>query len=373
MSSIVSFRAMSSNLSSISAVAGSSSPSPGPTSGSGGFMSRVASLFSSSSTAKTSTPSSSRASSGTGGYGRKYGLKPHPKVTRDGIIKRKSYDTYRGRLRVPSGIYARRPTPEIIKGARYGELKGFLGNGEIIPAAEFEETVNPVTAEIFLDQDVLFETDHLSDEEESMDEDLRESSNLYYIAVNPDELPTYHFWRKRGEVDPMEHSKPSGLGRKEFTENTLDSDYEVSQDNSLGGSPKAMDTGKAPQTSRASQDDQMWDGRYGNEYDPTRSYYSNARNNLEWAESGQGFRFSSNGMAKTSRQRGESLVRSEDPTGWKQSAVNGKFLQPQRIRHHVDPLEFLDFYNEKANGNIMLRSTCTHLNRIPVIGMLRVF
>ncbi|KAI9702307.1 MAG: hypothetical protein M1836_000786 [Candelina mexicana] len=437
-------------MSSTGAVARESPPSQSANPASGGFLSRVTNLFSLSPTAQNSPPTPSNATSGSGFKGRKFGLKPSPRASRDGIIKRKSYDTYRGRLRVPTGLQAQRPTSKLIKSARRGELKGFLGNGEIIPAEEFEQTVNPVTAEIFLDHDVLFETDHLSDDDESMDESLRHSSNLYYIAVNSGELPTYHFWRKNGEEDPMEHLNSTDSG-KLSAEGAPDAATDVTITTNSGKIPKINNAGKTLQDSGTVG----YDWTPGSQkYNPKRSYYPNPQRDIQWGNggtlAGQAFQTINNGVVEGSRQLGpqpgddvweraeaewerqlrqfglsavleqykenqpanykeltngamsspmlkprrgtddntaklnavlktsiptvafkltqqsfgrtasplkgnEPLIRGEEPKTWHDYVIVDDNLGAQRVYHHLDPLEFLDFYNEKANGNIILR------------------
>ncbi|KAI9795449.1 MAG: hypothetical protein M1835_005783 [Candelina submexicana] len=437
-------------MSSTGAVAGESPPSQSPNPASGGFLSKVTNLFSLSPTAQNSPPTPSNAISGSGFRGRKFGLKPSPRASRNGIIKRESYDTYRGRLRVPTRLQAQRPTSKLIKSARRGKLEGFLGNGEIIPAEEFEQTVNPVTAEIFLDRDVLFETDHLSDDDESMDETLRDSSNLYYIAVNRGELPTYHFWRKNDEEDPMKHLN-STESAKSFAEAVPDAATDVINTTNSGKFAKITNAGKTlPDSGTVGY---TWTP--GNQkYNPKRSYYPNPQRDIQWGNggtlAGQAFQTINNGVVEGSRQMGpqpgddvweraeaewerqlrqfglsavleqykenqpanykeltngamlspmlkprrgtddntaklnavlktsiptvafrltqqsfgrtasplkgnEPLVRGEEPKTWDDYVRKDDNLGAQRVYHHVDPLEFLDFYNEKANGNIILR------------------
>ncbi|KAI9713710.1 MAG: hypothetical protein M1812_006548 [Candelaria pacifica] len=450
MASVLSSQVMYSNMSSTSAVAGKSSPTESPKSANGGLFSKITNLFSLSPTAQAFPPSPSQATSGNGRHNRKFGLKPYPKAAHDEIIKQKSYNTRRGRLHVPNRPHARRPASDLIESARRGELKGFLANGEIIPAGEFQETVNPVTAEILVDPEVCFETDHLSDDDESMDEDLRDSSNLYYIAVNSGELPTYHFWRKHGEEDPMEHSKPTDWGK--VSVGTLpDMDAEAPMTEEFGNSFKNFDTGKLIQDPTTLRYDPMPGVQ---KYNPKRSYYPDPRKEIQWENgdtlAGKAFQTINSGIAEGSRQHGpqpgdevweraetewecrlhqlglatvleqykktqptkyreltsgansspllkpepgrddksvklnavlktsiptvafkltqqtfdrtasplkgnEPLARGESPRSWEQSAVNEESLPTQRVHHHVDPLEFLDFYNEKANGQIILR------------------
>ena len=142
---------------------------------------------------------------------RKIGLKPRSKVARDAVQKshRTHFMTEMGRRRLPRRSNQLRPTAKMIQDARRGRLTKFLREGEITRADKFgEDMVNPRTAEIYLDYDHDFVTDYLSDESEDMDDELKNNTNLYYISVRQDELPTYHFWQRETDPDPLRARRP---------------------------------------------------------------------------------------------------------------------------------------------------------------------
>jgi hypothetical protein len=142
---------------------------------------------------------------------RKIGLKPRAKVARDAVQKtRQTYFlTEMGRRRLPRRSTQLRPTAKMIQDARRGHLTKFLREGEITRADNFgEDMVNPQTADIYLDYDHDFVTDHLSDESEDMDDEVKDKTNLYYISVHRDELPTYHFWQRGTDPDPLQARRP---------------------------------------------------------------------------------------------------------------------------------------------------------------------
>lgn len=121
--------------------------------------------------------------------------------------------TEMGRRRLPRGSHQLRPTAQMIQEARRGHLTKFLRQGDIVRADDFgEDMVNPRTAEIYLDYDNDFVTDHLSDESEDMDDELKDTNNLYYISVQRDELPTYHFWQRETDPDPLRARRPIDWG-----------------------------------------------------------------------------------------------------------------------------------------------------------------
>lgn len=142
---------------------------------------------------------------------RKIGLKPRTKVARDAVERYRPthFMTETGRRRLPRRSNQLRPTPKMIQDARRGHLTKFLREGEITRADNFgDDMVNPRTGEIYLNNDHDFVTDHLSDESEDMDDGLKDKTNLYYISVRKDELPTYHFWQRETDPDPLQARRP---------------------------------------------------------------------------------------------------------------------------------------------------------------------
>lgn len=116
-----------------------------------------------------------------------------------------SFRTEFGPKRVPRRRYPLSPSPEMIRNARQGILSNFLRTGEFLSALDFGDmVVDPQTARLELDETYYFETMHLSGEEEQMDQDQKTMAKLFYVAVNDDELPSYHFWQAEGDVNPME-------------------------------------------------------------------------------------------------------------------------------------------------------------------------
>ncbi|KZF26074.1 hypothetical protein L228DRAFT_4357 [Xylona heveae TC161] len=141
--------------------------------------------------------------------------KPGRKRKKAGLIARRNvsklpstFRTRKGTLSLPSRSRPKRPSSKMVRLARRGRLTGFLEKGVIVSAKEFGEKANPATARIRLNKDFDFETDHLSDESESMDVEERNPDNLFYISLGDSELPSYHFWKGPEDVDPIENQKP---------------------------------------------------------------------------------------------------------------------------------------------------------------------
>ena len=154
-------------------------------------------------------PSPPRTSRGIGEDRRKTELVPQIKPGLNGVNKKPPpyFRTEAGLKRLPRRKRPLRPSPGMIKSARQGILSKFLRSGNILSASEFGDMVDPHTAKLDLSAAYDFETEHLSDEEEQMDEDKKTASNLFYVSVNADELPSYHFWQGEDDVNPMEHQK----------------------------------------------------------------------------------------------------------------------------------------------------------------------
>ena len=132
------------------------------------------------------------------------------------------FDTPVGERRVPRQKDPRKPSYEMIKDARKGILSGFLRSGIIFRASDFIGIVNPKTAMVTLNDVYDYETRCLAtisdqptvqppssaivpfkrtaDKEADDEKTLR---NLFYISLKADELPSFHFWTKPGDLDPV--------------------------------------------------------------------------------------------------------------------------------------------------------------------------
>lgn len=148
-----------------------------------------------------------------------------------------SFDTPVGQRRVPREKDPKKPSYEMIKDARKGILSGFLRSGNIFCASDFVGIVNPRTAIITLHDIYDFETrclaaiddqpisrpplssrvlfKRVADKETDDEKELR---NLFFITLADDELPSFHFWTKPGDLDPVTSGKPIDWG-KYFDEN----------------------------------------------------------------------------------------------------------------------------------------------------------
>lgn len=148
-----------------------------------------------------------------------------------------SFTTPVGERRVPRQKDPKKPNYDMIKDARKGVLSGFLRSGKIFRASDFMGIVNPKTANITLDNIYDFQTRYLNTiddqpipqlplssivsfkkvADEEVD-DKRSLRNLFYVALAHDELPSFHFWTKAGDLDPVTIGKPMDWG-KHFSKN----------------------------------------------------------------------------------------------------------------------------------------------------------
>ena len=119
-----------------------------------------------------------------------------------------SFPTNIGLRKIPRQISATRPDAAMIRNARRGVMSKFLRSGTIIRASDLGTMVDPKSAIISLTNTIEMETDHLSDEEDPMPESERNLENLFYICVQGDELPSYHFWRGKDDPDPINVHRP---------------------------------------------------------------------------------------------------------------------------------------------------------------------
>lgn len=143
-----------------------------------------------------------------------------------------SFDTPVGKRRVPREKNPRKPNFEMIKDARQGVLSGFLRSGKLFRASDFVGIVNPKTAIITLDDIYEFETRGLTaigdqpisrpplssmvsfrKTAEQGADDEKNLRNLFYISLGQDELPSFHFWTKAGDLDPVTAGEPIDWGK----------------------------------------------------------------------------------------------------------------------------------------------------------------
>ena len=169
-------------------------------------------------------------------------LEPHLKVSQDAAAPPpppppEFFDTPVGERRVPREKDPKKPNYEMIKDARKGVLSGFLRSGQILRASDFVKYVNPKTASITLHEIFDYKTRCLAaiddqpisrpplssmvsfkkvaDEEADDKKSLR---NLFFVTLARDELPSFHFWTKPGDLDPVTAGQPIDWG-KHFDEN----------------------------------------------------------------------------------------------------------------------------------------------------------
>lgn len=135
-------------------------------------------------------------------------LRPRVRGVHNGMKKVPQYasalfPTNLGLRKVPRQKSALRPGASMIKNARQGLLLEFFRSGQIIRASDLGSMVDPKSAVLSLTDSVEMETDHLSGEAERIPENERTLENLFYICVEKDELPSYHFWRDKEDPDPL--------------------------------------------------------------------------------------------------------------------------------------------------------------------------
>ena len=170
------------------------------------------------------------------------------------------------------------PTPEMINEARQGNLIGFFEDGRLYRAADFIGEVSPQTAKMSLDDTWEYQTRPLS-AFLSPPAGTKSLRNLFFLAVQKDELPSYHFWT--GPQDPdlvikekptdwnevLQNSKPAGW--EEMPEQSNDepdsarqpSDEQKDrlQQTKSSTSQKQMTTsGKEPTTATGSSNRNTW-------------------------------------------------------------------------------------------------------------------
>ena len=128
-------------------------------------------------------------------------LKPGQNATEDDLPT--EFDTNVGRLRIPRQKNPPPPTPDMITDARNGRLDRKFRLGKLIRASDFVGDVIPSTAVLTLSNVYDYQTRPLS-VHDRVTEEQKTIRNLYYIALQEDELPTYHFWSSPEDPDPVE-------------------------------------------------------------------------------------------------------------------------------------------------------------------------
>lgn len=422
--------------------------------------------FNQSGTAATSLSNGDHSTAGTKARFRGTDLRPRlrgaPRGTTKGLNPiSSSFHTRLGLRKVPRQKFALRPDAPMIKNARQGVMSNFLRSSIIIRASDLDSMVNPKTAIISLTDAVEMETDHLSDEKERMPESERSLENLFYICVQGDELPSYHFWRGKDDPDPINvhrpidrtrvfhsnaiaemkpaddeqarkqrHSEPAAPSKPMHTSN-------VKNDLTKGGSyyrdnnPK-RDSQLRSQTAGKAANDAQWQPKGALLHIPYKG--SDQRNaegagrfgpqpgDPEWEEVEMNWesRLNTDGLKQILREleifnperyrelthgkklpmvkpaRGqdiydyqfnqvlkatvptvafkltqqhfnrptsplnfqEPLVRGEDPKGWGLQGNEAHEFDTsyEIVQHREGELEFLDFYDDKSNGEFILRS-----------------
>ena len=158
-------------------------------------------------------------------------LEPRLKGGQDAASARPPPETFKtgvGDLHVPRQRDPKKPNYDMIKDARKGVLSGFLRSGKIIRASDLVGEVNPKTAIITLHNIYELETRCLAAIESKPApqlplssmvsfnkgaEDRKNLRNLFFIALAPDELPSFHFWTKPKDKDPVTAGDPIDWGR----------------------------------------------------------------------------------------------------------------------------------------------------------------
>ncbi|MCJ1467978.1 hypothetical protein MMC07_006604 [Pseudocyphellaria aurata] len=92
----------------------------------------------------------------------------------------------------------------MILNARRRIIPDFLEPGMIIRASDIEPMVDLETAKLNLTDGIVLETVHLGNENEQMPQSQRKPDNLFFISMQDDELPSYHFWKAETDPDPIE-------------------------------------------------------------------------------------------------------------------------------------------------------------------------
>ena len=108
------------------------------------------------------------------------------------------FETQKGILGVPRNADPPSPTVEWMSMARRGELV----DCPVFCASDLVGRVSPQTAKISLDYDYDYQTEPFSDLP-SIPDSQKNLRNLFYVSMRPDELPSYHFWIRPGDPNPV--------------------------------------------------------------------------------------------------------------------------------------------------------------------------
>lgn len=147
-----------------------------------------------------------------------------------------AFETPKGKLILPR--FEDPPTPDYPTAsmARQGQLIGTFRDGRIFPASDFIGQVSAQTAKISLDDNYDFQTRQLS-ALPSIADNTKSLRNLFYIALEEDELPSYHFWTTPDGMDPITKGKLNvSLEQSNLAgqEDTQQGDDEGGEDTSSG-------------------------------------------------------------------------------------------------------------------------------------------
>ncbi|KAL1621914.1 hypothetical protein SLS56_008992 [Neofusicoccum ribis] len=119
-----------------------------------------------------------------------------------------------GPVKLPSTQHVKRPSPEMVQKLRQGKPEFFLTGCKITPASEishewgYEGSIllydpkDPAVSSV----EYVYLTDHLPEQAETRRGVLTDpKSNLFFVTLKGDSLPTYHFWQNvRKDGNPGE-------------------------------------------------------------------------------------------------------------------------------------------------------------------------
>lgn len=115
-------------------------------------------------------------------------------------------------MRWPRHAQPPMPTADMVSEIRSGKLSRFFPFGRIIRGADWREIVDPQIARISLDETYEYDSCHLSIQRDAVPGIAKKLSNLFYTAINGDELPSYHFWLSPGDRDPIDPQRVVSYG-----------------------------------------------------------------------------------------------------------------------------------------------------------------
>lgn len=264
------------------------------------------------------------------------------------------YPTNIGLRRVPRRHLPARPDAAMIRNARQGIMSKFLRSGIIIRASDLGSMVNPKSAIISLTDAFEMETDHLSDEADRIPKRARTLKNLFYICVQEDELPSYHFWRGRYDPDPVNIHRPidwHGSFHSNSNAETKPAEYEHAKEqrpSKPGASNHNGDDDDSKQTAQL---------RSPNKAALPFSHERSDQYKLQDIGLSRP-QFEDSGRETSPLDFQEPLDQGEDPKG---SGHQGN--EPlefdglhNTLQDQLGQLEFLDFYGNKSDEEVILYS-----------------